>query len=103
MARSVFDILAEQRIVEAIRRGEFDNLPGAGQPLDLAEDPLVSAEQRMVNRILKNSGFVPTEVTLRREIAALRGELATTVGEERERLRQRLALLATTLATSRRK
>lgn len=103
MAWSVFDILAEQRIVEAIRRGEFNNLPGAGQPLDLTEDPLVSGEQRMVNRILKNAGLVPAEVTLRREIASLRSALAAADGEERERLRQRLALLAMSLAASRRK
>jgi hypothetical protein len=25
--------MAEQRIVEAIERGEFDNLPGAGKPI----------------------------------------------------------------------
>ena len=29
----IFESLAERRIREAAERGEFDNLPGAGQPL----------------------------------------------------------------------
>jgi hypothetical protein len=37
----IFELIAERRIAEAVERGELDNLPGAGQPLDLAETPLV--------------------------------------------------------------
>ena len=29
----------EQRISEAIERGEFDDLPGEGQPLDVLDEP----------------------------------------------------------------
>lgn len=54
--------IAERKIADAIAQGEFDGLPGAGKPLDLAEDPLVPEEMRMANRILKNAGFVPREV-----------------------------------------
>ncbi|MDR0633917.1 MAG: DUF1992 domain-containing protein, partial [Azoarcus sp.] len=53
---SIFDILAEQRIAEAARRGEFERLPGAGQALVFDDDPLLSPEQRMANKILKNAG-----------------------------------------------
>jgi len=50
--------IAEDRIAKAIARGEFDNLPGAGRPLDLDdEDPLLPEEMRMARRILRNSGF----------------------------------------------
>jgi hypothetical protein len=63
--------IAEERIQAAIRRGEFDNLPGAGKPLRLDDDPLVPAEVRVANRILKNAGLVPIEVEQRREIALL--------------------------------
>jgi hypothetical protein len=56
------EFIAERKIAEAAAQGEFDNLPGAGQPLDLAEDPLVPEEQRMANRILRNAGFKPPEV-----------------------------------------
>ncbi|MBM4458034.1 MAG: DUF1992 domain-containing protein [Chloroflexi bacterium] len=30
-----FDGLVDQKIQEAMARGEFDNLPGQGRPLDL--------------------------------------------------------------------
>lgn len=63
----LFDTLAEQRIQDALARGELDNLPGAGKPLDLDEDPLVPAEVRMMNRILRNAGGLPRELLLRRE------------------------------------
>ena len=31
--------LAEHRIEQAMRQGQFDNLPGAGQPVDLSDMP----------------------------------------------------------------
>lgn len=91
---SIFDLLAEQRIVEAIKRGELDGLPGAGKPLDLEEDPFVTPEQRMVNRVLKNAGFTPPEIALRKEIAELRREIeAMPKGARRDAEKRRLALL----------
>jgi Domain of unknown function (DUF1992) len=68
---SAFDSLIERRIDEAVARGELDDLPGAGRPLDLDQDLLVPPDVRMAHRILKNAGFVPPEVDLRREIAEL--------------------------------
>lgn len=56
------ELIAERKIAEAIAQGDFDDLPGAGKPLDLAEDLLVPEDQRMANRILKNAGYVPREV-----------------------------------------
>jgi len=56
------ELIAEQKIAEAAAQGEFDDLPGAGKPLDLTDDPLVPEDQRMANRILRNAGFVPREV-----------------------------------------
>jgi len=54
-------LLAERRIEEAIARGEFDELPGAGRPLELDDDPLVPEDMRVACRILKNAGYVPAE------------------------------------------
>ena len=73
---AVFDLLAEQRILEALRNGDFDHLPGAGRPLVIEDEPFVSPEQRMANHILRNAGFAPPEIGLRREIARLRAEIA---------------------------
>src|ERR1700752_4403850 len=57
-----FVLLVENRISEAIARGEFDNLPGAGKPLELDDDALVPEEERIAFRIMKNSGWLPPEV-----------------------------------------
>lgn len=87
---NLFDILAEQRIAEAFRRGEFEHLPGAGRPLVFDDDPFLSPETRMMNRILKNAGCAPAEVGLRRELATLSAELAALpAGTQRDRLMQR--------------
>jgi hypothetical protein len=67
----IFELIAEQRIAQAIERGDLDDLPGTGRPLDLSEDPLVPEDLRLACRILKNAGFVPPELETRREIRAL--------------------------------
>lgn len=67
----MLDFLVEQKLLEAVSRGEFDHLPGAGRPLDLDDDPLIPEELRVAYRILKNAGFVPPEVETLNQIAAL--------------------------------
>src|SRR5262249_4034100 len=69
------DSIAERRILQAIARGDFDDLPGAGRPLALDDDPLVPAETRIAHRILKNAGYVPLEMLERAEIARLEAAL----------------------------
>jgi hypothetical protein len=98
--------LAEQRIREALERGEFDNLRGAGKPLDLDDDVDVDvdvpAELRAAYRILKNSGFVPPEVELRRDIAnaeQLVGQALTPA--DRKSANKRLEFLLVKLAAAR--
>lgn len=63
--------LAEDRIEEAIANGEFDDLPGRGQPLDLAEYFALPATERAGAMLLKNANVVPPEVQLLEEIAGL--------------------------------
>ena len=57
----MLDFLAERRIAEAVANGELDDLPGAGQPLELDDDALIPEELRLAYRILKNAGYVPPE------------------------------------------
>ena len=66
-----YETLIEQRIREAQARGEFDDLPGAGRPLDLDDDLLVPEDLRVAHRILKNSGYVPPEAQQLAEINQL--------------------------------
>jgi hypothetical protein len=63
-----FQKIAERRILEAIKEGAFDDLPGAGQPLNLEEDSHVPEDLRVAYKILKNAGYLPQEVALRKEI-----------------------------------
>jgi Domain of unknown function (DUF1992) len=67
----MLEFLAERKIAEAVAKGELDDLPGAGRPLELDDDALVPEELRLAYRILKNAGFVPPEVEALNEIAAL--------------------------------
>ena len=76
-AVTVLLYLAERRIEEAIARGEFDDLPGAGRPLDLDdEDPLLPEELRLAYPILKNAGCLPAEADESAERGKARKKLA---------------------------
>ncbi|BCX87830.1 hypothetical protein MIN45_P0197 [Methylomarinovum tepidoasis] len=77
-----WDRLAEERIQEAMAQGAFDDLPGAGRPLPAEDLPGVPPELRMAYRILKNAGYVPEEVQLRREIADVHRLLAEGLASE---------------------
>jgi hypothetical protein len=82
--------IAERRIQEAIERGEFDDLPGKGKPLDLGEDDrTVPPELRMAYRMLKNAGMLPPEVELHKEILRLVDLLDAIHDEEGRRERRR--------------
>lgn len=97
-----FEKIAEQRILDAIARGELDNLPGAGRPLDLDDDSLVPAELRLAHRMLKNAGYVPEEVRLKREIADLESMVSGPAPDPAQRRAlKRLELLKAKLAARR--
>ena len=60
--------LAEERIREAMDRGEFDDLPGRGEPLELENDSHLPEDLRIAYKILKNADCLPPELQLRKEI-----------------------------------
>jgi hypothetical protein len=92
------DWLVEQRILDAVERGEFDHLPGAGRPLQLDDDPSMREDLRLAYRILKNAGYAPPEVHYLREIADLRRWMAHAPdAESRRKALTRLSLLMTCL------
>lgn len=63
-----WESLVERRIREAQERGEFDNLPGKGKPLDLSENPFADPSLGPAFRMLKNAGVAPAFIQERREI-----------------------------------
>ena len=90
----LIDQLAEQKINEAIERGDLDDLPGAGQPLDLGDDAMVPEELRASYRLLKNAGYLPPDLQLRKEILSVDALLIQARSEEeRESLSKRLRYL----------
>src|SRR6185437_7112744 len=80
--------LAERRIEEAMRQGKFDNLKGAGQPIDM--EPAPAEENARLTwwalRILKQNDVIPDEVKWRKQIDTLRSTM-TPVALEHEILR----------------
>lgn len=98
----IFDQIVERRIAEAVARGELDDLPGAGRPLDLDDEALVPEDVRVAYRILKNAGFVPEEVQLLAEIRSVEKLIAVaTRDDERAAGSARLRLLLDRLGSSR--
>jgi hypothetical protein len=71
-----FSRVAEERIREAIARGEFDNLPGAGRPLDLEDYFKTPEGLRAAFSVLKNAHCAPAEVELLKEVARLQSAVA---------------------------
>ena len=63
-----FEKIVEERVREAQRKGVFEDLPGSGKPIVYEDDRLVPEELRLVYRVLKNSGFLPPEIELKKEI-----------------------------------
>ena len=93
--------LAERRIQEAIERGELDDLSGAGRPIPPEPDLSgIAPELRVAYRVLKNAGFLPEEVQIRREIGEI-SELLLESGAVNESLSRRYHFLLHKLGESR--
>ena len=71
----------ETLLQEAIQRGDFDNLPGKGQRIDLSDYFNTPEDLRLAYSILKSADVLPEEVELLKEIAALKDELALCIDE----------------------
>ena len=67
----LFQRLAEQRILEAQRKGEFDDLPGKGKPLELEDLSWVPDELRIGYIVLKNAHVLPPEAEILKDIHIL--------------------------------
>jgi DnaJ family protein C protein 28 len=85
----------DQQIREAQERGEFDDLPGSGQPLDLTPNPYAQ-DRELAFKVLKDAGYAPEWIELdkaiREKLASARTALArrwkwytTRLGELKDR------------------
>ena len=88
---SSFDRVVEAIIREAQARGEFDNLPGKGEPIDLTEYFNTPEAVRVAQAMLKNAGMVPIEIELLQEIASLKEFFGSAKDEhEKDKIRKML-------------
>ena len=65
-----WESLVDQKIREAMEQGEFDNLAGAGEPINLSENPYDDPDWRTAHRMLRNAGFAPVWIEERKDIDA---------------------------------
>ena len=79
--------IAENRILEAIEAGHFDDLQGKGQPLKLEDDSHVPPELRMAYKIMKMADCLPPELEMRKEVIRLQ-DLVASLPDEAEKLQQ---------------
>lgn len=81
----------EELLAEARDRGEFDNLPGAGQPLNL-EKNVYAGDKELAYGLLKNNHLAPPEIERGKEIdgeIARAEALLTTLRRRRDALHVR--------------
>jgi len=88
-----FDKLVESMIKEAQERGEFDDLPGKGKPIDLSAYFETPEDIRVAQSVLKNAGMTSREVDLLKEIAGLKQVLGkTTDGKKIQEIKKLIEL-----------
>lgn len=69
-----FDSWVDKTLSEAIARGEFDNLPQAGKPIKIEQNPY-QPELDMAFSRMKNAGMAPAWLELDREIRTMQDTL----------------------------
>lgn len=87
--------IAEEKIREALARGEDREIPGKGQPINLDAYFAAPEDWRMAFSVLRSAQVVPEEVELLKEIARLKAA-AEQVGlddEEKRKLRKQISEL----------
>ena len=83
----VFQKIIEKRIKEAQERGEFDGLPGRGEPLKIEDDSHVPEDLRLAYKVLKNADCLPPELQLKKEIRKME-DMLEHIPDEKEKYRQ---------------
>ena len=89
--RTPMRLAIEELIQKWLAENPNERLPGAGEPLNLDEYFRWPEDLRLVYSLLKNSGHVPEEVELLREIGQLKQRLAESTDEfSRKELQRRV-------------
>ena len=70
-AAPTWEDLVERKIREAQERGDFDDLPGRGRPLQLDGNPY-ARDWELAYKLLRDHGFAPPWVEASRDMVAAR-------------------------------
>ncbi len=99
-----FEKIVEERIKKAQKEGAFNDLEGIGKPFVLEENQQqVPDDCRLAYKILKNAGFLPPEIELKKKItqAELLLEATDAASGEHREIKKKLNYLLTRLDTMR--
>lgn len=90
--------IAEDAIRESMEKGEFDDLPGKGKPLNLNDYFAAPEDMRAGLSILRNANVLPELVSLRSDLEKIRDEYErSTDPGEKASLRCKMNELSTRL------
>ena len=82
----------EAKIQQAMAEGAFDNLPGKGKPINIGKYMDVPEHLRTAYHILRNAGYLPEEVRLKREMEECKDKINHCQSEtEKKKLVKELA------------
>lgn len=81
-----FQKIVEEKIREAIERGDFDDLEGMGRPLEKEEPARIAPELRLAYKIMKNADLLPPEIQTLKEIERIES-LLPGIDDENEKYR----------------
>lgn len=94
--------IVEERIQVSQKKGDFENLPGAGKPLEFEDDSHIPEDLRLPFKILKNADCLPPEIEIKKEIERTEDLLAgMSDTAERYRTMKRLNYLILKLNSTR--
>lgn len=80
------DEIIKQWVQNAEKTGEVRNLPGFGEPFKFEDGFFETpSELRMAYKVLKNAGYVPAEIEMLQQLAAMREELNVQHDPKRQR------------------
>ena len=67
--------LIDEQIQDAMRKGQFAELPGTGKPLKLDNDSHVPEQMRMANKLMRDNEILPEWMQQGKELDAAREQL----------------------------
>lgn len=77
-----FNKFVEDQIQKGMSEGLFNNLKGAGKPVDMNEYFNPPEDLRLAYSLLKNGNIIPPEIEVLREIGYLKEEIRAASGAD---------------------